>query len=40
MGEVDIMMSRNNKTKAMAASMFLNVLGGVFSTTEKLGMKI
>jgi histone arginine demethylase JMJD6 len=40
MGEVDIMMSRNNKTKAMVASMFLNVLGGVFSTTEKLGMKI
>jgi histone arginine demethylase JMJD6 len=39
-GEVDIMMSRNNKAKAMAAALFLNVLGGVFSTTEKLGMKI
>jgi len=40
MGEVDIMMSRNSKPKAFVASMMLNALGGVFSATEKLGMKV
>jgi hypothetical protein len=38
--EVDIMMSRQKPMKAKVAKALLTVIGGVLTTTEKIGLKI